>query len=97
MGASRDDDVEDVSEVGTILAAWLMLVLCLVALDAEFNSLSNGARFNRGNQQKTMVSPQIPGFSPTSIDKPCPDSLNNMCWLLKWLCWKINIEYDIYK
>ncbi len=49
-----------VSEVGTIFefflsrfALSLVLTLKMVVLDAEFNSLSNSTRFNRGHRPKS--------------------------------------------
>ncbi len=51
----------------------------MVVLDAEFDSLSNGTSFDRDYRWKKGAFSLILGFSPNSIGKPCPDSLNDLC------------------
>jgi hypothetical protein len=61
----------------------LIFTLKMIVLDAELNSLSNGVRFNRGQRQKKKSFPPNTRFYTS---KPCPDSLNDLCKLWKWLC-----------
>jgi hypothetical protein len=51
----------------------------MVLLDAEFNSLSNGASFNRGGSAITKRFPENTRFFKKLFEnKSCPDSLSDL-------------------